>query len=84
MRPVGRLRFARIRFVIPVPNFPNHARIVSYLTVMSTLMLESRETADTNQFLQADKAFDAVMSDAAGNSYLTSILGPLQTHSRRF
>lgn len=35
-------------------------------------------------FLKADKACDEVLADACPNPFMTRILTPLQTHSRRF
>ncbi len=47
-------------------------------------MRASVAAEDMFQFLGADKTFDAILSDAAGNQFLTNIIGPLQTHARRF
>ncbi|EUB95646.1 transcriptional regulator, GntR family [Rhizobium sp. CF080] len=40
-------------------------------------------TGDISGFLEADKRFDDILEDACPNRFLTSALGPLQTHSRR-
>lgn len=39
---------------------------------------------DVQGFLKADKACDEVLADACPNPFMTRILTPLQTHSRRF
>ncbi|PRD43881.1 GntR family transcriptional regulator [Phyllobacterium phragmitis] len=39
---------------------------------------------DVGQFLDADKALDAVLGQAAGNVFAARLAAPLQTHSRRF
>lgn len=36
------------------------------------------------QFLEADKAFDSGLAQAADNAFAARLAGPLQTHSRRF
>ncbi len=48
------------------------------------MMRESLPTQDAKLFLKADKAFDQALTSACENQYLNNILGPLQTHSRRF
>lgn len=47
-------------------------------------MENSAEENNIKIFLAADKTFDTVMSNVVDNRFLTNILGPLQTHSRRF
>ncbi|MBN8956761.1 MAG: GntR family transcriptional regulator [Rhizobiales bacterium] len=47
-------------------------------------MLEHASANDTMGFLRADKSFDEVLDEACPNKYLTKVLKPLQTHSRRF
>ncbi len=48
------------------------------------LMLDSLPDQDAKLYLKADKGFDVAMMGSAENPYLTNILAPLQTHSRRF
>lgn len=40
-------------------------------------------TADMHAFLAADKRFDDLVEEACPNRFLTGLLSPLQTHSRR-
>jgi DNA-binding GntR family transcriptional regulator len=47
-------------------------------------MREAEATNDIDLFLDADKAFDTVLSAAAANPYAARLAAPLQTHSRRF
>ena len=47
-------------------------------------MRKAAETGDVDLFLDADKAFDTVLSAAAANAYASRLASPLQTHSRRF
>ena len=47
-------------------------------------MRAATEKGDVDLFLDADKAFDTVLSNAAANLYASRLAGPLQTHSRRF
>lgn len=39
---------------------------------------------DTRAFLEADKAFDLALAQAADNVYAARLAAPLQSHSRRF
>lgn len=39
---------------------------------------------DVLAFLEADKALDEIMAEAARNPFATRVAAPLQTHSRRF
>jgi DNA-binding GntR family transcriptional regulator len=54
------------------------------LAACSADMMAAAKAGDTPAFLAADKALDEVLSEAAGNAFLTTALAPLQTHSRRF
>lgn len=47
-------------------------------------MREAEATGNVDLFLDADKAFDTVLSAAAANPYAARLAAPLQTHSRRF
>jgi DNA-binding GntR family transcriptional regulator len=47
-------------------------------------MLKAADTGDVDLFLDADKAFDAILARAAANPYAARLAAPLQTHSRRF
>jgi len=40
-------------------------------------------TGDLAAFFAADKAFDEILEEACPNAFITSALGPVQTHSRR-
>ncbi|WP_037547394.1 GntR family transcriptional regulator [Stappia stellulata] len=54
------------------------------LAECATIMEKAAETSDVSVFLKADKAFDAILDTACANPYLSKVLAPLQTHSRRF
>ncbi len=43
----------------------------------------SATTGDLAAFFAADKTFDEILEEACPNSFITSALGPVQTHSRR-
>ena len=47
-------------------------------------MLAAVAKKSVEAFLDADKAFDIVLGQAAANPYAARLAGPLQTHSRRF
>lgn len=47
-------------------------------------MLAATKSGDVDAFLNADKAFDIVLGQAAANPYAARLAAPLQTHSRRF
>jgi DNA-binding GntR family transcriptional regulator len=47
-------------------------------------MLAAAAKKNVEAFLDADKAFDIVLGQAAANPYASRLAGPLQTHSRRF
>jgi DNA-binding GntR family transcriptional regulator len=47
-------------------------------------MLAAVAKKSADAFLDADKAFDIVLGQAAANPYAARLAGPLQTHSRRF
>jgi DNA-binding GntR family transcriptional regulator len=47
-------------------------------------MLAAASKRNVDAFLDADKAFDTVLGQAAANLYAARLAGPLQTHSRRF
>lgn len=53
-------------------------------TFVGEQMRKAAETGDVDLFLDADKAFDTVLSNAAANPYASRLASPLQTHSRRF
>jgi DNA-binding GntR family transcriptional regulator len=40
-------------------------------------------SGDLAAFFSADKAFDEILEEACPNAFITSALGPVQTHSRR-
>ncbi|EJJ24850.1 GntR family transcriptional regulator [Rhizobium sp. CF142] len=46
-------------------------------------MEECAVSGDVAGFFAADKAFDEILEDACPNSFMTSALGAVQTHSRR-
>ncbi|WP_188824607.1 GntR family transcriptional regulator [Brucella endophytica] len=54
------------------------------LEATADAMRRSARENDVGQFLDADKALDAVMGHAAANPFATRLAAPLQTHSRRF
>lgn len=47
------------------------------------LMTVSAATGDLPGFFAADKAFDETLEAACPNNFITSALGPVQTHARR-
>lgn len=47
------------------------------------LMTECAATGDLPGFFAADKAFDEILEVACPNNFITSALGPVQTHARR-
>jgi len=47
-------------------------------------MKKAARHEDVDRFLDADKALDAVLGQAAGNAFAARVAAPLQTHSRRF
>ena len=47
-------------------------------------MVDAMQKKDVELFLDADKAFDAVLGQASSNPYAARLAAPLQTHSRRF
>ena len=47
-------------------------------------MLAAVAKKNVDAFLDADKAFDIVLGQAAANPYAARLAAPLQTHSRRF
>jgi DNA-binding GntR family transcriptional regulator len=47
-------------------------------------MHSAAKDKDVDLFLDADKAFDMVLTRAAANPYASRFAAPLQTHSRRF
>lgn len=53
------------------------------LSHCAKLMADSAANRDLASFFAADKAFDEIIEDACPNSFITSALGPVQTHSRR-
>ena len=59
-------------------------RIAEGLTLAAVAMRDAVEARDTRAFLAADKAFDRVLAEAAGNDYAARLAQPLQTHSRRY
>jgi DNA-binding GntR family transcriptional regulator len=55
----------------------------SALSDCARLMADSGAGGDLAGFFAADKAFDEIIEDACPNSFITSALGPVQSHSRR-
>lgn len=47
-------------------------------------MQQAVVAADVRAFLDADKAWDEAMAEAADNPFAARVAAPLQTHSRRF
>ena len=47
-------------------------------------MLAAAAKKNVDAFLDADKAFDAVLGQASANPFASRLAAPLQTHSRRF
>ncbi len=78
LRQVLEPRLARSAARFATPNLLEDVR------ACRAMMLQSLPNQDAEMFLKADKGFDEAMMAAAENSYLTNILAPLQTHSRRF
>ncbi|PYE87967.1 GntR family transcriptional regulator [Phyllobacterium leguminum] len=60
------------------------ARDRERLEAAATAMREAAADNDIARFLDADKALDAVLGQAATNAFAARLAGPLQTHSRRF
>ena len=60
------------------------ARDYERLQVAAEAMLQAIPGEDVPSFLDADKAFDNVLGNAANNPYAARLAAPLQTHSRRF
>lgn len=54
------------------------------ISMCNSMMAESVNANNVKLYLDADKMFDQLLIDAAGNSFLKKILEPLQTHARRF
>jgi DNA-binding GntR family transcriptional regulator len=50
----------------------------------SDIMSKAVASSDVTGFLAADKTFDTVLGQAAGNPFAARLASPLQTHSRRF
>jgi DNA-binding GntR family transcriptional regulator len=46
-------------------------------------MGECAVSGDLGAFFAADKSFDEILEEACPNAFITSALGPVQTHSRR-
>lgn len=46
-------------------------------------MTDCAATGDVVGFFAADKTFDEILEDACPNAFITTALGPVQTHSRR-
>jgi len=55
----------------------------SELCKCAEAMEECAVSGDLAAFFAADKAFDELLEEACPNSFITSALGPVQTHSRR-
>lgn len=60
---------------------PEH--LIAFVAIGERMATTARG-ADVVAFLDADKAFDAVLQEAAANPYASRFTAPLQTHSRRF
>jgi DNA-binding GntR family transcriptional regulator len=60
---------------------PEHDR---QFRAVEVRMLDAVRAKNVEAFLQADKAFDVILGQAANNPYAARLAGPLQTHSRRF
>ncbi|MDA5093152.1 GntR family transcriptional regulator [Aliiroseovarius sp. KMU-50] len=71
-----RLARAAARFITP--------NLLEDVKTYRQMMLDSLPAQDAKLYLKADKGFDVAVMAAAENIYLTNILAPLQTHSRRF
>jgi DNA-binding GntR family transcriptional regulator len=56
---------------------------ISFLGV-GDRMASAAKRGDIDAFLDADKAFDMILSTASSNEYAARFAAPLQTHSRRF
>jgi DNA-binding GntR family transcriptional regulator len=54
------------------------------LAECATRMMNAAKQRDIQAFLTADKEFDKVLEGACPNPYIPKMLGPLQTHARRF
>lgn len=55
----------------------------SQLSDCVQLMADSAASHSLAGFFAADKAFDEIIEQACPNGFITSALGPVQTHSRR-
>lgn len=55
----------------------------SQLAQCARAMNECAVNADVEGFFAADKTFDEILEEACPNVFITSALGPVQTHSRR-
>ncbi|SDU03882.1 GntR family transcriptional regulator [Stappia sp. ES.058] len=56
----------------------------AHLAECASLMETAAKTSNVSLFLKADKTFDAILETACANPFLSKVLSPLQTHSRRF
>ncbi|MHC1547580.1 GntR family transcriptional regulator [Phyllobacterium sp. K27] len=54
------------------------------LSEASDAMSKAVTLEDVTAFLTADKTFDTILGQAAGNPFAARLASPLQTHSRRF
>lgn len=78
LRQVLEPRLARSAARFATPN------LLENIQTYRQMMLDSLPGQDAKLYLKADKGFDEALMAAAENPYLTNILAPLQTHSRRF
>ncbi len=60
------------------------SKAVAELQAAAQSMYQSVLSSDVIGFLEADKALDDLMAQAADNPYAARVAAPLQTHSRRF
>ncbi|WP_311029569.1 GntR family transcriptional regulator [Mesorhizobium koreense] len=89
IRPEDYMRVMEPRAVLEpllarnVARYANNGHTAS-LTVCAGEMETAAKSADVHAFLKADKVFDEILAVACPNKFITKVLAPLQTHSRRF
>lgn len=89
IRPEDYMRVMEPRAVLEPLLARNAARYANSghttsLTICAGEMEAAAKADDVHSFLKADKVFDEVLAVACPNKFLTKVLAPLQTHSRRF
>ena len=89
LRPADWLQVIAARRGVEVLLARNAARLAAKANVDALrgalgAMRHAVAQSDVECFLQADKALDEAVAQAAGNPYAARLAAPLQAHSRRF